>query len=112
MLVAPATAHMLAKIACGLCDDLVSLMVCAAACPVLFAPAMNDRMWANPITQENMEKLKKLGYGFIGPEAGWLACRNVGAGRLAEPQTILEEIERLAAAAKPTAPPPASNSMR
>lgn len=98
MLVAPATANIIAKVAHGLCDDLVSLMVCAAACPVVFAPAMNNRMWDNPITQENVAKLTRLGYRFIGPEEGWLACRNVGAGRLSEPQTILDEILKLVVA--------------
>jgi phosphopantothenoylcysteine decarboxylase/phosphopantothenate--cysteine ligase len=92
MLVAPATANVIAKVAHGICDDLVSLMVCAAACPVVFAPAMNDRMWANPIAQENVAKLKSHGYRFIGPEAGWLACRNVGAGRLSEPATIVDAV--------------------
>ena len=92
MLVAPATNNTIAKIAHGLCDDLVSLMVCAAACPVVFAPAMNHRMWDHPIAQENVAKLTKLGYRFIGPEAGWLACRNVGAGRLSEAQKIVEEV--------------------
>ncbi|HSZ55804.1 MAG TPA: flavoprotein [Tepidisphaeraceae bacterium] len=92
MLIAPATANMIAKVAHGLCDDLVSLMVCAAACPVLFAPAMNNRMWANPITQENVAKLTELGYRFIGPEDGWLACRNVGPGRLSEPQSIVQDL--------------------
>jgi phosphopantothenoylcysteine decarboxylase len=67
MLVAPATNNAIAKIATGLCDDLVSLMVCAAACPVVFAPAMNSRMWDHPIAQENVSKLASLGYRFIGP---------------------------------------------
>ena len=97
MLVAPATANVIAKVAHGICDELVSLMVAAAACPVVFAPAMNDRMWANPIAQENVAKLKNLGYRFIGPEAGWLACRNVGAGRLSEPATIVEEVATMLA---------------
>jgi phosphopantothenoylcysteine decarboxylase/phosphopantothenate--cysteine ligase len=102
MLIAPATANILAKVSHGLCDDLVSLMVCAAACPVVFAPAMNNLMWANPITQENVARLTGLGYRFIGPEDGWLACRNVGPGRLAESQVIVQEIvsaltQRLAA---------------
>jgi phosphopantothenoylcysteine decarboxylase/phosphopantothenate--cysteine ligase len=92
MLVAPATNNIIAKVAHGLCDDLVSLMVCAAACPVVFAPAMNNRMWDHPVTQENIAKLTKLGYRFIGPESGWLACRNVGAGRLSESQKILDEV--------------------
>jgi phosphopantothenoylcysteine decarboxylase/phosphopantothenate--cysteine ligase len=92
MLVAPATMNMLAKVAHGLCDDLVSLMISASACPVIFAPSMNHRMWDNPINQENVDKLKKLNYRFVGPEDGWLACRNVGAGRLSEPQTIVAEV--------------------
>src|SRR6266516_4467016 len=92
MLVAPATSNVIAKVAHGLCDDLVSLMVCAAACPVVFAPAMNNRMWDHPIAQENVAKLAAIGYRFIGPESGWLACRNVGAGRLSEPQTIVDEL--------------------
>lgn len=95
ILVAPATANIIAKVAHGLCDDLVSLMVCAAACPVVFAPAMNNRMWDNPITQENVAKLSGLGYKFIGPDAGWLACRNVGAGRLSEPQNLVDEVVKL-----------------
>ena len=92
MLIAPATNNMLAKVAHGLCDDLVSLMVCAAACPVVFAPSMNHRMWDHPVAQENYAKLSQIGYRFIGPETGWLACRNVGAGRLSEPQKIVEEV--------------------
>jgi phosphopantothenoylcysteine decarboxylase len=102
MLVAPATANTLAKIVAGLCDDLISLMVNAAACPVIFAPSMNDRMWANPITQENVAKLTKLGYRFIGPEAGWLACRNVGAGRLSESETIVQEVHAMLTGAVPS----------
>jgi phosphopantothenoylcysteine decarboxylase/phosphopantothenate--cysteine ligase len=97
MLVAPATANVIAKVAAGLTDDLVSLMVCAAACPVVFAPAMNHRMWENPIARENVAKLAGLGYRFIGPEPGWLACRNVGLGRMTEPQDIVAEIVKLLA---------------
>ena len=92
MLVAPATNNIIAKVAHGLCDDLVSLMICAAACPVVFAPAMNNRMWEHPVAKENVAKLKTLGYQFIGPEEGWLACRNTGPGRLSEPGRIVEEI--------------------
>lgn len=95
MLVAPATGHTIAKIAAGLSDDIVSLMVSAAVCPVVFAPAMNQRMWANPIAQQNVAKLSELGYRFIGPEPGWLACRNVGVGRLSDPETIVSEISRM-----------------
>jgi phosphopantothenoylcysteine decarboxylase/phosphopantothenate--cysteine ligase len=95
MLVAPATSNIIAKIANGLCDDQVSLMVAAAACPVIFAPAMNNRMWSNPIAQENVAKLTQHGYRFIGPEDGWLACRNVGPGRLSDPQAIVDEVSRI-----------------
>jgi phosphopantothenoylcysteine decarboxylase/phosphopantothenate--cysteine ligase len=92
MLVAPATNDVIAKVAHGICDDLVPLMVCASACPVVFAPAMNSRMWENPIAQENVRKLTTLGYRFIGPEEGWLACRTTGAGRLSDPQRIVDEL--------------------
>ncbi len=105
MLVAPATNHTIAKVAHGLCDDLVSLMVCAAACPVVFAPAMNNRMWDHPIARENVAKLAGLGYRFIGPEPGWLACRNVGVGRLSEPQKIVDELVKMLT--EPGALPPA-----
>jgi phosphopantothenoylcysteine synthetase/decarboxylase len=110
MLVAPATNNLLAKVAHGLCDDLVSLMVCAAACPVVFAPAMNNRMWAHPVARENVAKLAGLGYRFIGPDAGWLACRNVGPGRLSEPGRIVDEVTRMLT--DPAAmPPPVTGEM-
>src|SRR3954447_15734270 len=105
MLVAPATTNIIAKVAHGLTDDLVSLMVCAAACPVVFAPAMNNRMWAHPIARENAAKLKAIGYTFIGPEEGWLACRNTGAGRLSEPAKIIEEVTRMLTAPGALPPP-------
>jgi len=92
MLVAPATATTIARVAAGLCDDLVSLLIAAAACPVMFAPSMNDRMWANPIAQRNVQTLKDAGYAFVGPDAGWLACRNVGAGRMSEPVAIVDAV--------------------
>lgn len=102
MLIAPATTNIIAKVACGLTDDLLSLLICASACPVVFAPAMNDRMWANPIAQENVAKLQKLGYPFIGPEEGWLACRNSGSGRLSDPQFVVDEVVRMIAASDAT----------
>jgi phosphopantothenoylcysteine decarboxylase/phosphopantothenate--cysteine ligase len=112
MLIAPATANMLAKVSHGLCDDLVSLMISASACPVVFCPSMNNRMWDNPVNQENVAKLHSLGYTLLGPEPGWLACRNTGPGRLSEPQTIIDEVTKMltdpAAMPKPThsVPPP------
>jgi phosphopantothenoylcysteine decarboxylase/phosphopantothenate--cysteine ligase len=97
MLVAPATANIIGKVANGICDELVSLMVIAAGCPVVFAPAMNNRMWANPIVQANSAKLCENGYRFIGPDSGWLACRNVGPGRMAEPARIVDELATMIA---------------
>lgn len=110
MLVAPATANTIAKVAAGLCDDLVSLMISAAACPVVFAPAMNNRMWENPITKQNVAKLTELGYQFIGPESGWLACRNVGLGRMSEPADIVAEVARILTT--PTAQPQKARQAR
>jgi len=104
MLIAPATNDIIAKVAHGLCDDLISLMICAAACPVVFAPAMNNRMWDHPVAQENFAKLSGLGYRFIGPEQGWLACRNTGAGRLSEPAKIVDAVVTMLAV--PGALPP------
>lgn len=92
ILVAPATANILGKVANGICDDLTSTLICAAACPVLFAPAMNTRMWQNPITQENVDRLRRHGYHFVGPEEGFLAERTIGPGRLAEPSVIIEAL--------------------
>jgi phosphopantothenoylcysteine decarboxylase len=101
MLVAPATYNLLGKVANGLADDLVSLMIAASACPVVFAPAMNNRMWEHPAMTANLEKLKSFGYGFIGPEAGWLACRNVGLGRMSEAATIIGDVKRRLLSATP-----------
>ena len=95
LLVAPATNNIIAKVAHGLCDDLLSLMICASACPIAFAPAMNNRMWEHPIAKENVVKLRSIGYAFIGPEDGWLACRNTGPGRLSEPEAIVASVREM-----------------
>jgi len=89
VLVAPATANVIGKIAAGIADDLVTTLVISAASPVLLAPAMNDRMWNNPIVQDNVAKLKRLDYTFVAPAEGWLACRSVGPGRMAEGSDII-----------------------
>jgi phosphopantothenoylcysteine decarboxylase/phosphopantothenate--cysteine ligase len=93
-LIAPATANVLGKVAAGVADDLLTTMVCAAATriPVIFAPSMNVNMYRNPITQENMERLKRFGYLFIEPEEGELACGYEGVGRLADPGDIVEQV--------------------
>ena len=94
MLIAPATANMLGKVAHGIADDLVSTMILSADCSVMFAPSMNERMWNNKVVQTNVKNLQQEGYLFVGPDEGWLACRTVGAGRLAEPPTIVDAVER------------------
>jgi phosphopantothenoylcysteine decarboxylase/phosphopantothenate--cysteine ligase len=89
--IAPATANIIAKIAHGIADDLVSTMVMSAACPLLLAPAMNTRMWENPILQENLQSVVNRGCRIVPPGEGWLACRTVGLGRMAEPEQILAQ---------------------
>ncbi len=92
-LIAPATANVLGKVAAGVADDLLTTMVCAATrIPVIFAPSMNVNMYQNPITQENIERLKRFGYLFIEPEEGELACGVQGVGRLADPGDIVEKV--------------------
>ncbi len=103
MLVAPATANILGKVANGLADDLLSTMIVAADCPVIFAPAMNSRMWANPIVQDNVARLRRFGYPLIDPTEGWLACRTKGPGRMAEPEQILAVVEESLTKAPPKA---------
>ncbi len=90
-IIAPATANIIGKIAHGIADDLVSTMALAAASPILLAPAMNTRMWENPVVHENLQSLTRRGCWIVPPGEGWLACRTVGAGRMAEPETILTE---------------------
>jgi phosphopantothenoylcysteine decarboxylase/phosphopantothenate--cysteine ligase len=92
-LIAPATANIIAKVAGGICDDLLSTVICATQKPIMFAPAMNNNMYLNPITQRNIEYLKSLGYIFINPEHGELACETVGWGRMAEPEDIFDQIQ-------------------
>ena len=94
ILVAPATANIIAKIACGICDDLLTCVICASKAPVLIAPAMNEHMYKNAITQGNIHKLKSLGYKFIGPQEGKLACGDKGVGCLAEVDMIIKETKK------------------
>ena len=94
VLIAPATANIIAKIACGICDDLLTCTVCATNVPVLICPAMNENMYANRIVQENIKKLKSLGYKFVGPDKGRLACGTSGVGCLAEVAEIIKEVKR------------------
>ena len=93
--IAPATANILAKMACGIADDMLSTTVLATKAPVLVAPAMNTGMWTAPATRQNVETLRQRGVGFVGPEAGFLACGDEGSGRMSEPAAIVEAIEAI-----------------
>lgn len=88
---APATANTISKIANGLCDNLLTSTVCAFSKPILIAPAMNTNMWNNPFVQENISKLRTVGYHFVDPETGFLACGTNGVGRMAEVEEIFDK---------------------
>jgi phosphopantothenoylcysteine decarboxylase/phosphopantothenate--cysteine ligase len=95
VVVAPATANTLAKAAWGLADDALSTVLVAAGTEILWAPAMNHRMWKNPITQDNLARLRRLGHQVVDPEEGWMACREDGIGRMADPAAILGRVVEL-----------------
>jgi phosphopantothenoylcysteine decarboxylase len=94
LVVAPATANIIGKLAGGIADDLVSTLLLGAACPVLLAPAMNVRMWQHPAVQRNTGFLREHGFLLVGPEEGWLACGAVGPGRMSEPEELLDAIRK------------------
>lgn len=95
ILVAPATANIIGKLANGICDDILSCTIMASKCPVLIAPAMNDRMYKHKAVVENIAKLKRMGYKFIGPKVGNLICGYVGLGHLSGVDKIVREAKRL-----------------
>lgn len=92
-LICPATANIIGKMANGICDDLLSTSIMATNAPILICPAMNVKMWKNPIMQENVKKLKNLNYEFVDPEYGELACGYKGMGRLAKLDNIIEKVK-------------------
>lgn len=101
VVVAPATANILGKIANGICDDMLSTTLCVCwplveSAAALLAPAMNNNMWTNPAVRHNVKTLEERGFQFIGPAEGRLACGAEGVGRMAEPQDILDAIEKIA----------------
>ncbi|MBN2020502.1 MAG: phosphopantothenoylcysteine decarboxylase [Sedimentisphaerales bacterium] len=101
IVVAPATANIIGKVANGICDDLLSTTLCVCWMkPMIFAPAMNDKMWKNRAVQKNVKTLKHTGIELIGPAHGRLACGTEGVGRMAEPLEILEVVRKAAAAIK------------
>ena len=92
IVVAPASADFIARVAHGMADDLLATMVLARDCPLLLAPAMNRQMWENPATRRNVGQLQADGIGLLGPACGEQACGEVGAGRMLEPEEIVEEV--------------------
>lgn len=95
VLIAPATANLIAKIACGIADDLLTAIVLATRAPIVLCPSMNDVMWSQPVVQENLRRLKARGYHLLGPDRGALACGRFGPGRLIETEDLLRKIRRL-----------------
>lgn len=92
--IAPMTADFAAKAAHGIADDLASTLMLSFQGPVVAAPAMNSAMWAKPSVQRNMAQLRADGVEVVGPAEGWLSCRDLGAGRMAEPEELLVAVER------------------
>ncbi len=95
VLVAPCTANLIGKFACGIADEIVSTTLLGAACPVLLAPAMHHRMWASKRVKANLATLAADGVQFVGPEAGYLAEGDEGPGRMSEPVGIVAAVERI-----------------
>lgn len=90
--IAPATANVIAKLACGIADDMLTTTVLACDCPKIVVPAMNTRMYENPVTQDNLEKLRKYGVTVVEPAAGRLACGDVGKGKMPEPDVLFQYV--------------------
>lgn len=93
LMVAPASANVIGKMAHGLADDMLTTTALACKCPVIVAPAMNTRMYTNPIVQDNIQTLKRYGMQVIEPAVGYLACKDIGAGKMPEPEVLLEYIQ-------------------
>ena len=92
VLIAPASANVIGKLACGIADDMLTTTVMACRCKKILSPAMNTNMFHNPIVQDNLEKLERFGYEIIKPASGYLACGDVGEGKMPEPETLLSYI--------------------
>lgn len=100
VMIAPATANVIAKLAHGLADDMLTTTVLACTCPKIVAPAMNTRMYENPVTQDNLSLLKKYGFTIIEPVSGMLACKDVGRGKLPEETLLCDAVLRAVACKK------------
>jgi phosphopantothenoylcysteine decarboxylase len=95
VVIAPATAQTIARLALGMADDLLSATMLVSTAPAIIAPAMNCDMWAKPSVQRNVTQLRDDGYHIVGPEEGWLSCGQVGSGRMADPGRIVQEMDAL-----------------
>ncbi len=100
MLIAPASADVIGKVANGIADDMLTTTIMACTAPVLFSPAMNTHMFENQVVQDNLKKLRSYGYTIIEPAVGMLACHDVGAGKMPEPETLLDYLLRVCACKK------------
>lgn len=101
VLIVPATADLIGRVAAGLGDNLLTVTLLACEKPVLLAPSMNDRMWANPIVQKNIGRLREVGYHILEPKAGHLACGSVGPGRLPEPPDVISAMDAVLQVGRP-----------
>jgi phosphopantothenoylcysteine synthetase/decarboxylase len=95
VLIAPASANIIAKLACGIADDVLGCLCLSTAAPILICPAMNEKMYRHKITQENIARLKKIGYHFVAPRRGHLVCGGEGIGHLADTEQILQQALRI-----------------
>ena len=95
ILIAPATANIIGKLASGICDDILTCDTYATKAPVLIAPAMNEKMYRHEIVQANIAKLKTIGYKFVGPIKGRLACGHEDIGHIAETSDIVKEVKKI-----------------
>lgn len=95
ILVAPATSDFISRVASGICDDLLSCVIASTRAPVIFTPAMNESMYNNRILQSNIARLKRLGYHFVGPIKGRLACGEKGIGHIADTDDIIKRVKTL-----------------
>lgn len=100
LVIAPATANIIAKLACGMADDMLTTTALACTCPKLISPAMNTAMYENPVVQENLSRLASQGWEIIEPDSGMLACKDIGTGKFPKPQVIVDEIWRRIARTK------------
>lgn len=97
LLIAPASANVIGKLACGIADDMLTTTAMACTCPKIISPAMNTRMFENPVVQDNLKRLAHYGWEIVQPAVGMLACKDVGAGKMPEPETLVEYVLRGAA---------------